>query len=158
MRITGKMLGMAVAGVVVAASAFSQDPMPPHADNTWFKDGKFGIFVHWGLYAVHGTNTKGPYVSWAMENEGISVADYEPYADEFRPANFDADQWMKLVREAGARYLTFTSKHHEGFAMFNSALTDYDSMDRAAKRDFVGELVTAARANDVKISFYYSIN
>ena len=131
-------------------------PMPPHADNTWFKDAKFGIFVHWGLYAVHGKNEKGPYVSWAMENEGIPIAEYEPYAEQFRPKHFDANAWMGLVKEAGARYLTFTSKHHEGFAMFNSALTNYDSMDHAAKRDFVGELVTAARANDVKISFYYS--
>lgn len=130
--------------------------MPPHADSTWFKDAKFGIFVHWGLYALHGTNTKGPYVSWAMENEGIPASEYEPYADRFQPKHFDANAWMKLVREAGAKYLTFTSKHHEGFCMFNSALTDYDSVDRAAKRDFVGELVRAARANDVKISFYYS--
>ncbi len=131
-------------------------PSPPHADNTWFKDAKFGIFVHWGLYAVHGKNEKGPYVSWAMENEGIPVAEYEPYADQFQPAKFDADEWMHLVKDAGAKYMTFTSKHHEGFAMFDSALTDYDSMDRAAKRDFVGELVQAARANDLKISFYYS--
>lgn len=137
-------------------SGAQEVPMPPAADSTWFKDAKFGIFVHWGLYALHGKNEKGPYVSWAMENEGISIAEYEPYADQFRPKHFDADAWMGLVKAAGARYLTFTSKHHEGFALFDSALTSYDSMDRAAKRDFVGELVTAARAHDVKISFYYS--
>lgn len=147
-----------LAAVLVASlGVFAREPMPPHADNTWFKDAKFGIFVHWGLYAVHGTNAKGPYVSWAMENEGIPVAEYEPYADQFKPEQFDADAWMKLVKEAGAKYLTFTSKHHEGFAMFDSGLTDYDSMDRAAHRDIVKELITAARANDVKISFYYSM-
>jgi len=137
--------------------ALAQEPMPPHANNTWFKDAKFGIFVHWGLYAVHGTNAKGPYVSWAMENEEIPVAEYEPYADQFKPDRFDADAWMKLVKEAGAKYLTFTSKHHEGFSMFDSDLTDYDAVDRAANRDIVAELITAARANDVKISFYYSL-
>ncbi len=137
--------------------ARAAEPMPPHADATWFKDAKFGIFVHWGLYALHGKNDKGPYVSWAMENEGISVAEYEPYADQFRPEHFDADAWMKLVKEAGAKYLTFTSKHHEGFSMFDSDLSDYDSMDRAANRDIVDELITAARAKDVKISFYYSM-
>lgn len=131
--------------------------MPPHADNTWFKDAKFGIFVHWGLYAVHGTNTKGPYVSWSMNDEQIPVAEYAKYADQFNPTKFDADAWMKLVNEAGAKYMTFTSKHHEGFCMFGSALTDYDAVDRAANRDIVEELVTAARANGVKISFYYSM-
>ena len=148
--------GWRAVGVLLALPAFAQSPMPPHADSTWFKDAKFGIFVHWGLYALHGTNTKGPYVSWAMENEQIPVAEYAPYADQFNPTAFDADAWMKMVRRAGAKYMTFTSKHHEGFSMFDSALTDYDSMDRAANRDIVGELVTAARANNVKISFYYS--
>lgn len=143
--------------IFLAPAAVAQaDPMPPRPDSAWFQDAKFGIFVHWGLYALHGKNDKGPYVSWAMENEGIPAAEYAPYADRFNPDKFDADAWMKLVREAGARYLTFTSKHHEGFSMFDSALTDYDSMDRAAKRDFVRELVDAARANGVKISFYYS--
>jgi len=139
----------------LAANAQARN-MLPHADNTWFKDAKFGIFVHWGLYALHSTNAKGPYVSWAMHDEKIPVEIYSRYANQFNPTAFDADVWMKMVRRAGAKYMTFTSKHHEGFAMFDSALTDYDSMDRAAKRDIVGELVTAARANDVKISFYYS--
>ncbi|NIA14672.1 MAG: hypothetical protein GWP08_11380 [Nitrospiraceae bacterium] len=123
----------------------------------WFNDAKFGIFVHWGLYALHAKNDKGPYVSWAMENEGIPVAEYALYADRFNPTKFDADAWMALAREAGARYLTFTSKHHEGFSMFDSALTDYDSVDRAAKRDFVGELVAAARKAGIRIAFYYSM-
>ncbi len=152
-----KKLTITLCCTLLSLAAIAQEnPMPPHADNTWFKDAKFGIFVHWGLYAVHGKNDKGPYVSWAMENEQIPVAVYEKYADRFNPTRFNADGWMKLVKEVGAKYMTFTSKHHEGFAMFDSALTDYDSMDRAAKRDFVGELVTAARANGVKISFYYS--
>ncbi len=137
--------------------AAQDDAMPPRADTAWFQDAKFGIFVHWGLYALHGKNDKGAYVSWAQANEGIPADTYARYADQFNPAKFDADAWMRLVNEAGAKYLTFTSKHHEGFSMFESALTDFDSVDRAAKRDFVGELVTAARANDIKISFYYSM-
>lgn len=143
--------------LLAGTPAFAGDSMPPRADSTWFQDAKFGIFVHWGLYALHGKNDEGPYVSWAMQREGIPVAEYEPYADQFAPEKFDADAWMKLVKEAGAHYLTFTSKHHEGFSMFGSALTDYDSMDRAANRDFVKELVKAARENGVKISFYYSM-
>lgn len=123
----------------------------------WFEDAKFGIFVHWGLYALHAKNDKGDYVSWAMEQEGIPVDEYAKYADQFKPAKFDADAWMALAKEAGAKYMTFTSKHHEGFCMFDSALTDYDSADKAAKRDFVAELVRAARDADLKLSFYYSM-
>jgi len=127
------------------------------AQRDWFNDAKFGIFVHWGLYSLHAKNDKGDYVSWAMKQEDIPVTDYELYADRFKPTKFDADEWMDIVKAAGARYLTFTSKHHEGFCMFDSALTDYDSVDRAAKRDFVGELVDAARRAGVRISFYYSM-
>ena len=134
---------------------------PQSAERTerlaWFNEAKFGIFVHWGLYALHAKNDKSPYVSWAMEQEGIPVAEYEPYADRFAPSRFDPDEWMAIARSAGARYLTFTSKHHEGFCMFDSALTDYDSADRAANRDFVRELVRAARAAGMKICFYYSM-
>ncbi|MBN2327938.1 MAG: alpha-L-fucosidase [Candidatus Omnitrophica bacterium] len=123
----------------------------------WFREAKFGMFVHWGLYAVHGKNDKGPYVSWSMHDEEIPNQEYEKYANQFTPQKFDAAQWMDIAKSAGMRYVIFTSKHHEGFSMFDSALTDYDSMDRAAGRDFVRELIEAARADDMKIGFYYSM-
>ncbi|MBN1341298.1 MAG: alpha-L-fucosidase [Phycisphaerae bacterium] len=122
----------------------------------WFNEAKFGMFVHWGLYAVPARNNKGAYVSWMMNNEGIPVAEYEKYADHFKPTKFDAKQWMEILKSAGMRYMILTSKHHEGFCMFDSKLTDYDAMDRAAKRDFVRELIAAARGAGVKIGFYYS--
>lgn len=118
---------------------------------SWFNDAKFGIFVHWGLYALHSKNDRGPHVSWAMANEKIPVSEYELYADRFNPTRFEPDQWMDLVKSAGARYVTFTSKHHEGFSMFDSQLTEYDSADTAAKRDFVKDLIKAARKSDIKI-------
>ena len=145
-------------GVIDHGTKAGIDAAPPkHADNTWFKDAKFGIFVHWGLYAVRGTNEKGPYSCCAMKEEQIPPAEYAKLADQFNPTKFDADAWMKMAKDAGAKYMTFTSKHHEGFCMFSSALTDYDSMDRAPKRDIVGELVQAARANDIKLSLYHSL-
>jgi len=122
----------------------------------WFNEAKFGLFVHWGLYAVPARNNKGPYVSWMMNNERIPVPEYEKYADQFKPTKFDAKEWMGILKSAGMRYMILTSKHHEGFCMFDSKLTDYDAMDRAANRDFVRELITAARAAGVKIGFYYS--
>ncbi len=122
----------------------------------WFREARFGMFVHWGLYAVPARNNKGPYVSWMMNNEGIPVAEYEKYAKQFKPTKFDAGRWMEILKSAGMRYMVFTSKHHEGFCMFDSKLTDYDAVDRAAKRDFVRELIQAARKAGVKIGFYYS--
>jgi alpha-L-fucosidase len=123
----------------------------------WFKEAKFGMFVHWGVYSVHGENKKGDYVSWSMENEGIPVSEYEKFADAFSPSKFDAAQWMDIAKSAGMRYTIFTSKHHDGFCMFDSALTDYDAQERPAKRDFVRELVGAARDADMKMGFYYSM-
>ncbi len=122
----------------------------------WFNEAKFGLFVHWGLYAVPAANSKGALASYKMKNEGIPVSEYEKYADQFKPTKFDAAEWMRILKSAGMRYMIFTSKHHEGFCMFDSKLTDYDAVDRAAKRDFVGELIAAARAAGVRIGFYYS--
>ncbi|GMV95257.1 MAG: hypothetical protein AMXMBFR82_50350 [Candidatus Hydrogenedentota bacterium] len=123
----------------------------------WFTDARFGMFVHWGSYAVPARNNKGALASFVMRDEGIPVAEYEQYADAFNPTDFDANEWMAIAKSAGMRYLIFTSKHHEGFAMFDSALADYDAADRGPGRDIVRELVEAARAADIKIGFYYSM-
>jgi len=123
----------------------------------WFTDARFGMFVHWGAYAVPARNNKGALASFVMKDEGIPVAEYEKFADAFNPTKFDAAEWMAIAKSAGMRYLIFTSKHHEGFAMFDSALTDYDAADRGPGRDIVGELIAAARDAGIKIGFYYSM-
>ena len=112
----------------------------------WFREAKFGMFIHWGLYAVHGKNDKGPYVSWSMENEKIPVDEYKKYTAQFSPSQFNAEEWVDIAKSAGMRYMIFTSKHHEGFCMFDSALTDYNTKQCAAGRDFVRELIKAARS------------
>ncbi|MCP4644374.1 MAG: hypothetical protein GY851_28280 [bacterium] len=123
----------------------------------WFTDARFGMFVHWGAYAVPARNNAGGLASYVMRDEGFSVAEYEEFADAFTPTKFDADQWMAIAKSGGMRYLIFTSKHHEGFCMFDSALTGYDSVGRGPKQDFVAQLIEAARAADMKIGFYYSM-
>ncbi len=125
--------------------------------SAWFREAKFGMFVHWGLYAVPARNNKGALASFVMKDEKIPAAEYEQFAQQFNPQQFDAAKWMQIAKNTGMRYLIFTSKHHEGFSMFNSALTDYDAWDQAPHRDFVGELVQAARDADMKIGFYYSM-
>ncbi|MBI2422371.1 MAG: alpha-L-fucosidase [Candidatus Hydrogenedentes bacterium] len=130
----------------------------PAPDRTaWFRDAKFGIFVHWGTYALHGKNDKGAYSCLVLRDEAIPPAEYEAYAEQFTAEEFAANAWLALMQRAGARYLTFTSKHHDGFSMFDSKLTDYDSADRAAKKDFVKELIYAAQPFGIKVSLYYSM-
>ena len=127
------------------------------ARTAWFNEAKFGMFVHWGLYSLYGKNDKGDYSSWVMDQEGIPVEEYEKLADRFGPQKYDPAKWIEIAQRTGMKYLVFTTKHHEGFCMFESELSDYTSEKRAAGRDFTRELVEAARAAGMKIGFYHSL-
>jgi len=85
----------------------------------WWHEAKFGMFIHWGLYSVLGRH------EWVMENEGIPIADYEQLAKRFNPKPNAAREWAKLARRAGQKYMVMTTKHHEGFCLFNTRTTDY---------------------------------
>ena len=117
----------------------------------WWREAKFGMFVHWGLYSVLGRH------EWVMENEGIPINEYEKLADRFVPKPDAARAWAALARRAGMKYMVMTTKHHEGFCHFDSKLTDYCAPKRAAKRDLVREYVDAARAEGLRVGFYYSL-
>ena len=117
----------------------------------WWHEAKFGMFIHWGLYAVIGRH------EWAMEQEAIPVAEYENLADQFRPKKNAARAWAKLARKAGMKYMVMTTKHHEGFCLFDTETTDYCAPKRACGRDLVAEYVEAARAEGLKVGFYYSL-
>jgi alpha-L-fucosidase len=122
----------------------------------WFREAKFGLFIHWGLYCAIGKNDDNEYVSWVMEHENIGRDEYARYADQFAPDKFDPHAWMQMAKDAGMRYVVFTSKHHEGYSMFESGLSNYTSEKTAPGRDFVRELMGAARTAGLKIGFYYS--
>lgn len=117
----------------------------------WWNEARFGMFVHWGLYSVLGRH------EWVMENEAIPVSEYELLADRFRPKPDVARAWAKLARRAGMKYMVMTTKHHEGFCHFDSKLTGYCAPRQAAGRDLVREYVTAARAEGLRVGFYYSL-
>ncbi len=117
----------------------------------WWHDAKFGMFVHWGLYSTLGRH------EWVMENEGIPIAEYEPLAKIFKPKPNAARAWAKLAREAGMRYMVMTTKHHEGFCQFDTKLTDYCAAKQGPARDLVREYVDAARAEGLRVGFYYSL-
>ena len=117
----------------------------------WWHQARFGMFIHWGLYSVFGRH------EWVMENEGIPVAEYELAAKRFKPEPNAARAWAKLAKAAGMKYMVMTTKHHEGFCHFDSKLTNYTAPKTACGRDLVSEFVEAARAEGMRVGFYYSL-
>lgn len=127
----------------------------------WWREARFGLFIHWGLYAVHAGVWRGkpvPYIGeWMMFREKIPVATYEKFAAQFNPRHFDAKAWVKLAKDAGQRYLVITSKHHDGFAMYDSASNPYNIVQRTPfARDPMKDLARECRKQDIKFCFYYS--
>ena len=126
-----------------------------------FQDMKFGMFIHWGLYALPAGEWKGEYVrgigEWIMYRKKIPVSEYEKLAEQFNPVKFNADEWSQLASDAGMKYMVITSKHHDGFAMYHSKVSDYNIVDRTPfKRDPLKELAEANAKRDIKFGFYYS--
>jgi len=117
----------------------------------WWHEARFGMFIHWGLYSVLGRH------EWAMEEEGIPVAEYEQLAKRFQPAPNAARAWAKLAKAAGQKYMVMTSKHHEGFCNFDTKFTNYCAPKQGPGRDLVHEYIEAARAEGLRFGFYYSL-
>jgi len=117
----------------------------------WFKEAKFGLFIHWGVYSVLGDG------EWVMNNQNISIKEYERLPGFFNPIEFDADEWVKMAKEAGMKYITITSRHHDGFSMFDSAASDYNIVDKTPYgKDVLKMLSDACRKEGIKLFFYYS--
>ncbi len=127
----------------------------------WWKDAKFGMFIHWGIYAVpagmyHGEKVKG-IGEWIMNTAKIPVAEYKAYAKEFNPVKYNPDAWVQMAKDAGMKYIVITSKHHDGFALFDSKVTAWDVVDATPYgKDLLKPLVAACRKQGIKIGFYYS--
>lgn len=117
----------------------------------WWHEARFGMFIHWGLYSVLGRH------EWVMENEGIPVSEYEALAKRFQPKPNAARAWAKLAKAAGQKYMVMTTKHHEGFCNFETKLTNYCAPKQGPGRDLVAEYVEAARAEGMRVGFYYSL-
>lgn len=136
-------------------------PSDSLAKMAWWKDAKFGMFIHWGVYAVPAGIYNGkqyPQIGeWIMNHAKIPVATYKQYAKQFNPINYNADAWVRLAKEAGMKYIVITSKHHDGFALFDSKVTDWDVVDASPYgKDLLKPLVAACRKQGIKIGFYYS--
>lgn len=117
----------------------------------WWTDARFGMFIHWGLYALPARH------EWVMSNEQISKKKYENYANYFNPDLYDPVEWARLAKKAGMKYVVFTAKHHDGFCMYDTEYTDYKVTNSPIKRDLLRELVDAFRDEGIRIGLYYSL-
>lgn len=127
----------------------------------WWREARFGLFIHWGLYAIPAGEWNGRTIpgvgEWIMHFGQIPVAEYEPLKDRFNPTKFDADAWVRLAKDAGMRYLIITTKHHDGFALFASEHSDYDIEATPYGRDIMKQIADACRRHGLKIGWYHSI-
>lgn len=127
----------------------------------WWRDARFGLFIHWGLYAIPAGEWHGQPIpgigEWIMLRARIPVHEYEQLARQFNPVSFDADAWVQLAKRAGQKYLVITAKHHDGFCMFDSKLTNYNTVNATPfGRDPMRELAAACQKHGIRLCFYYS--
>jgi len=125
----------------------------------WWREARFGLFIHWGLYAVPAGAWGGKtiYGEWIRNNAQIPIDVYDKFVGQFNPVKFDAREWVRMAKDAGMRYIVITSKHHDGFSIFDSKLTDFDVASTPFKRDIIKELSDACREAGIVFCFYHSI-
>lgn len=150
-----KLLAAVMLALSLTASANTNQTYTPSADNIaarkHFQDSKFGIFLHWGLYAMLATG------EWTMTNNDLNYKEYAKLAGGFYPSRFSAKEWVSQIKASGAKYICFTTRHHEGFSMFKSKYSDYNVVDASPfKRDIVKELADECHRQGIDIHFYYS--
>ena len=127
----------------------------------WWREARFGMFIHWGLYAIPAGVWRGRCIpgigEWIMYNARIPVREYEKLAEKFNPTKFDARKWVRIAKEAGMKYIVITAKHHDGFCMFDTKYTDYNIVKATPfRRDPLKELAEACKDEGIRLGFYYS--
>ncbi|HEB53970.1 MAG TPA: hypothetical protein ENI87_12015 [bacterium] len=153
-------LALAFAGACTAPGPAT--PMPPRSQDermAWWRDARFGMFIHWGLYAIPAGkwNDHGDHGEWIRTTAKIPREVYARFQPQWQPEQFDADQWARLAKAAGMKYVVITAKHHDGFCLFDSAFTDWDVGNTPDGRDILRELSAACRRHGLKFCTYYSI-
>ena len=153
--VSALLLVLAIGAVAAQGPAPAQLPAETPAQKEarlkWWTDARFGMFIHWGLYAMPARH------EWVKKYERITDADYQKYFEQFNPDLYDPKDWARQAKQAGMKYAVITSKHHEGFCLFDSKFTDYKATNTPAKRDLLKAWVDAFRAEGLKVGFYYSL-
>jgi len=161
-----KQIAAACAAVTcIVSHLWAQAPRPPDPAREkrleWFREAKYGLFIHWGLYAIPAGEWNGKRSpglgEWVMLRSHVPVKQYEQLASRFNPVKFNADEWVKVAKDAGMKYIVITSKHHDGFALFKSNASPYNVVDATPfKRDVLKELADACARGGIRLGFYYS--
>ena len=166
-------LVLAGVAILMTAQSMNGQTLPPRdrltetkeqhdARMRWWREARFGMFIHWGLYAVPAGEYQGKRSDrigeWIMEWANIPRTDYEKFTAQFNPVKFDAKEWVRIAKDAGMKYIVITSKHHDGFAMFDSRISNYDIVDATPyHKDPIKALAVEAKKQGLKFCFYYSI-
>ena len=158
-------LALAVGSVSTAATGAAEEVRPTEtpaqrdARMAWFRNARFGMFIHWGVYSVPAGEWKGNkgYGEWFLEETKMPVSEYEKFAKQFNPVKFDAHEWVRIAKNAGMKYIVITSKHHDGFGMFRSGLTDWCIKSTPFQRDPLKELAAACKEAGITFCLYHSI-
>ena len=142
--------------LIVLQPITAQENYVPTQENLearkWFQEAKFGLFIHWGVYSVLGDG------EWVMNNQNIAIDEYEKLSSFFNPIEYNAEEWVQMAKAAGMKYITITSRHHDGFSMFDSNATDYTIVKKTPyKKDILKPLAEACKKEGLKLFFYYSL-
>jgi alpha-L-fucosidase len=160
-----QIVAVCAAVACIVSHLWAQPPRPPDPAREkrleWFREAKYGLFIHWGLYAIPAGEWNGKRSpglgEWVMLRSHVPVKQYEQLASRFNPVKFNADEWVKVAKDAGMKYIVITSKHHDGFALFKSNASKYNVVDATPfKRDVLKELADACARAGVRLGFYYS--
>ncbi len=162
MRLTSNPFRLTLLVAALSTSqGLAQQPLTQDQKMQWFRDAKFGLFIHWGLYCIPAGEWKGQQINgigeWIMNRAKIPVTEYEQLATQFNPVKFNAEAWVQMAEDAGMKYIVITSKHHDGFAMYHSQVSKYNIYDATPfHRDPLKELSEAAARHHIRFGFYYS--
>ncbi len=149
-----KFLFVAVFNLIIAAKIYAQ-PYSPSPENIAarndFQDAKFGLFIHWGPFSILGDG------EWVMNNENITVKNYTRLMNFFNPVEFDAHQWVSMAKNAGMKYITLITRHHDGFSMWDTKYSDFNIMNTPYKKDIVKMMTDECHKQNIKLFLYYSL-
>ena len=156
-----KKIFLAIALFINHFQSIQAQSVPNDQRMQWWRDARFGMFIHWGVYAVPAGTYNGQKINrigeWIMNRGKIPVVEYQQFAKEFNPINYNPDEWVRMAKDAGMKYIVITSKHHDGFALFNSKASQWDIADATPyKKDLLEPLAEACRKHGIKLGFYYS--
>jgi alpha-L-fucosidase len=149
-----------VPGIFAQPDYMNETEAEKNSRMQWWRDARFGMFIHWGLYSVPAGEWKGEtrHAEWIRTTAQIPLEEYNKFLEQFNPVNFDAEAWVQMAKDAGMKYITITSKHHDGFCLWDSKETDFDIMSTPFKRDILKELADACtKIGGIKLCFYHSI-